>query len=133
MGLVEHSTGRRDLRELGGLMRGMPVTAAAVGLLMLSIVGIPPLLGFFGKFYVVVAAARVSLVLAVGAIVAAVLTLLYMLRLYRVFVGEARDGVVGHESWAMTTPVVVLAALTTGLGFCFPVFVRLIERGLGLS
>lgn len=132
MGLVEHSTGRRDLRELGGLMRGMPVTSAAVGLLILSIVGVPPLLGFFGKFYVVVAAIRVSLILAVGAVVAAVLTLLYMLRLYRIFVGGPRDGVVGHENWVMTTPVVVLAVLTTGLGLCFPVFVKLVERGLGL-
>jgi formate hydrogenlyase subunit 3/multisubunit Na+/H+ antiporter MnhD subunit len=132
MGLVEHSTGRRDLRDLGGLMRGMPVTAAAVGLLMLSIIGIPPLLGFFGKFYVVVTATRFSLVLAVGAVVAAVLTVLYMLRLYRVFIGETRDGVVGHENWLMTMPVVVLAVLTTGLGLCFPAFVRLLERGLGL-
>ena len=132
MGLVEQTTGRRDLRELGGVMRGMPVTAAAVGLLMLSIVGMPPLLGFFGKFYVVVAATRVSLVLAVGAVVAAVLTVLYMLRLYRVFIGKPRDGVTGHESWVMTTPVVVLAVLTTGLGLCFPVFVKLVERGLGL-
>jgi formate hydrogenlyase subunit 3/multisubunit Na+/H+ antiporter MnhD subunit len=132
MGLVEHSTGKRDRRELGGLMRGMPVTAAAVALLMLSIIGIPPLLGFFGKFYVVVAAVRANLVLAVGAIAAAILTLLYMLRLYRVFIGEPRDGATGHESWAMTTPVVVLAVLTTGLGLSFPLFARMIEQGLGL-
>jgi len=132
MGLVEHSTGIRDRRELGGLVRGMPVTAAAAALLMLSIIGIPPLLGFFGKFYVVVAAIRSNLVLAVGAIVAAILTLLYMLRLYRIFVGEPIDGTSGHESWAMTTPVVVLATLTTVLGLSFPVFVRLVEQGLGL-
>ncbi len=132
MGAVEHGTGRRDLRELGGLMRGMPVTAAAVGLLMLSIIGVPPLLGFFGKFYVVVAAVRVSLVLAVAAVAAAVLTLLYMLRLYSIFLGESREGVVGHESWVMTAPVVVLAALTAALGLCFPAFVGLVERGLGL-
>jgi len=131
MGLVEHGTGCRDRRELGGLMRGMPVTAAAVALLMLSIIGIPPLLGFFGKFYVVVAAVRANLLLAVGAIVAAILTLLYMLRLYRIFVGEPRDGAGGRESWAMTAPVVVLAVLTTGLGLSFPVFLRLVEQGLG--
>ena len=132
MGLIEHSTGKRDLRELGGLIRGMPATAAAVALLILSIIGIPPLLGFFGKFYVVVAAARANLPLAVGAIAAAILTLLYMLRLYRVFLGEPRDGAAGHENWAMTTPVVVLAVLTTGLGLSFPVFVRMVEQGLGL-
>jgi formate hydrogenlyase subunit 3/multisubunit Na+/H+ antiporter MnhD subunit len=132
MGLVEHSTGKRDRRELGGLMRGMPATAAAVALLMLSIIGIPPLLGFFGKFYVVVAAARANLVLAVGAIAAAILTLLYMLRLYQIFLGEPRDGAAGHENWAMTTPVAVLAVLTIGLGLSFPVFVRIVEQGLGL-
>jgi formate hydrogenlyase subunit 3/multisubunit Na+/H+ antiporter MnhD subunit len=132
MGSVEHNTGRRDRRDLGGLVRGMPVTATAVALLMLSIIGIPPLLGFFGKFYVVVAAVRANLVLATGAILAAVLTLLYMLRLYRVFLGEPRDGAGGSESWAMTVPVVVLAALTTGLGIGFPLFVRMVEQGLGL-
>jgi len=132
MGLVEHSTGSRDRRELGGLVRGMPVTATATGLLMLSIIGIPPLLGFFGKFYVIVAAVQANLLLAIGAIVAAVLTLLYMLRLYRVFVGETRNDVIGHEDWAMTAPVVVLTVLTAGLGLCFPVFVKLVERGLAL-
>jgi formate hydrogenlyase subunit 3/multisubunit Na+/H+ antiporter MnhD subunit len=132
MGLVEHSTGRRDRRELGGLGRGMPVTAAAVALLMLSIIGVPPLLGFFGKFYVVVAALRANLVLAIGAIAAAVLTMLYMLRLYRIFTGAPRNESTGHESWAMTMPVVVLAVLTVGLGLGFPVFVRMIEQGLGL-
>ena len=131
MGLVEHTTCKRDRRELGGLMHGMPVTAAAVALLMLSIIGIPPLLGFFGKFYVVVAAVRANLVLAVGAIAAAILTLLYMLRLYRVFIGEPRDGETGHETWSMTMPVVVLAVLTTGLGLSFPVLVRMVEQGLG--
>lgn len=132
MGQVEHSTGIRDRRELSGLVRGMPVTATAVALLMLSIIGIPPLLGFFGKFYVVVAAVRANLVLAAGAILAAVLTLLYLLRLYRIFLGEPRDRMNGNESWAMTTPVVVLAVLTTGLGIGFPLFVRMIEQGLGL-
>jgi formate hydrogenlyase subunit 3/multisubunit Na+/H+ antiporter MnhD subunit len=132
IGLVEHGTGRRDLRELGGLARTMPVTAAAVALLMLSVVGIPPLLGFFGKFYVVVAATRVSLLLAVGAIVAAVMTPLYMLRLFRIFTGEPRGGITGHESWVMTLPVAALVVLTIGLGFSFPMFVRLVEQGLGL-
>jgi formate hydrogenlyase subunit 3/multisubunit Na+/H+ antiporter MnhD subunit len=132
MGMVERSTGKRDRRELGGLMRGMPATAAAVALLMLSIIGIPPLLGFFGKFYVVVAAVRANLVLATGAIAAAILTLLYMLRLYRVFIGEPRDSATGYESWTMTAPVVVLAVLTTGLGLSFPLFARMIEQGLGL-
>jgi formate hydrogenlyase subunit 3/multisubunit Na+/H+ antiporter MnhD subunit len=132
MGHVEHSTGSRDRRELGGLMRTMPVTATAVALLMLSIIGVPPLLGFFGKFYVVVAAVRANLVLAAGAILAAVLTMLYMLRLFRIFLGEPRNGVIGSEGWAMTTPVVVLAALTAGLGIGFPLFIRMIEQGLGL-
>ena len=113
-------------------MRTMPVTATAVALLMLSIIGVPPLLGFFGKFYVVVAAVRANVVLAAGAILAAVLTMLYMLRLFRIFLGEPRNGVIGSEGWAMTAPVVVLAALTVGLGIGFPLFIRMIEQGLGL-
>jgi multicomponent K+:H+ antiporter subunit A len=132
MGLVEHSTGRRDIRELGGLARSMPVTAVCVALLMLSVVGVPPMLGFFGKFYVIVAALGASPLVAIGAVVAAVLTLLYMLRLFGMFTGPAREGVAGHESGTMTVAVAVLALASIGLGFVFPALLKLFERGLSL-
>jgi multicomponent Na+:H+ antiporter subunit A len=48
-GAVEHETGTRQAPLLGGLARSMPWTAAAAGLAMLSMAGLPPLLGFISK------------------------------------------------------------------------------------
>lgn len=48
-GIIDHETGSRDVRELGGLLRLMPFTFVGVLLAALSMAGIPPLLGFVGK------------------------------------------------------------------------------------
>ncbi|MBM4334677.1 MAG: DUF4040 domain-containing protein [Deltaproteobacteria bacterium] len=48
-GIVEHATGTRDLRELGGLRRRLPISFALCLLFALSMGGIPPLFGFVTK------------------------------------------------------------------------------------
>ena len=49
IGCVDHATGTRDARRLGGLARRMPVTALAGGLAALSMAGLAPFIGFIGK------------------------------------------------------------------------------------
>lgn len=49
VGIVDHSTGTRDLRELSGLRRQMPVLLAVTILGAASMAGLPPLLGFTAK------------------------------------------------------------------------------------
>lgn len=48
-GAIDHEAGSRDVREVGGLGRAMPVTAAAGILAAASMAGLPPLFGFVGK------------------------------------------------------------------------------------
>jgi multicomponent Na+:H+ antiporter subunit A len=48
-GIVDHETGTRDLRALGGLRAKLPVAAVAAGLAALSMAGIVPLVGFVAK------------------------------------------------------------------------------------
>ncbi|MCB8925224.1 MAG: putative monovalent cation/H+ antiporter subunit A [Ardenticatenaceae bacterium] len=48
-GIIDHETGTRDVRELGGLWRQMPWTFTAVLLAAFSMSGLPPFLGFIGK------------------------------------------------------------------------------------
>ncbi len=50
-GSVDHATGTRDVTQLGGLLRAMPLTAAVAMLAALSQAGAPPLFGFIGKEY----------------------------------------------------------------------------------
>jgi multicomponent Na+:H+ antiporter subunit A len=49
IGCVDHATGTRDARRLGGLVGKMPLTALAGGLAALSMAGVPPFIGFVGK------------------------------------------------------------------------------------
>lgn len=48
-GLIDKSAGSRDLRELGGLFKVMPATALAAIVSLLSMAGLPPMIGFIGK------------------------------------------------------------------------------------
>ncbi len=48
-GSVDHGVGTRDIRQLGGLMRAMPFTFAGAVIAVISMAGIPPLLGFLAK------------------------------------------------------------------------------------
>lgn len=48
-GAVDHETGTRDIRSLGGLGRFMPVTAAAALIAAASNAGLPPLFGWLAK------------------------------------------------------------------------------------
>ncbi|MEM6438784.1 MAG: hydrogen gas-evolving membrane-bound hydrogenase subunit E [Pseudomonadota bacterium] len=48
-GAIDHSTGTREIAELGGLWRTMPVTSLAGILAVGSMAGFPPFLGFVGK------------------------------------------------------------------------------------
>jgi multicomponent Na+:H+ antiporter subunit A len=49
VGIVDHSAGTRDLRELSGVGRAMPVLAVVAALAGASMAGVPPLLGFAAK------------------------------------------------------------------------------------
>ncbi len=48
-GIVEHETGTRDIRRLGGLAKAMPITAVVATLAAASMAGLPPLGGFISK------------------------------------------------------------------------------------
>lgn len=48
-GIVDHETGTRDIRRLGGLMKIMPITFAIALIGSLSMAGIPPFNGFLSK------------------------------------------------------------------------------------
>jgi multicomponent Na+:H+ antiporter subunit A len=49
VGVIDHTTGLRDLRRLSGLGRRLPALAVIGSLAAASMAGLPPLLGFVGK------------------------------------------------------------------------------------
>ncbi|AWR85893.1 putative monovalent cation/H+ antiporter subunit A [Meiothermus taiwanensis] len=65
-GAVDHEAGTRDITQLGGLFRVMPLTGVAVVLAGLSLAGLPPVLGFIGKEVLYVAALQAAPAWVVG-------------------------------------------------------------------
>jgi NADH-quinone oxidoreductase subunit N len=73
------------IEDLAGLSRTQPVVAFLLAMLMFSLAGIPPLAGFFAKFYVFVAAVQAGLyTLAVIGVLASVVGAFYYLRIVKV-------------------------------------------------
>jgi len=70
-----------EVGDYAGLARRHPALAAALGLFLLSLIGIPPLAGFVGKFYLFGAAVRAGYVwLAVIAVLNSAIAAYYYLR-----------------------------------------------------
>ncbi|TCO72531.1 NADH-quinone oxidoreductase subunit NuoN [Rhodovulum euryhalinum] len=82
-----------DIRSLNMLSASEPLKALAMLVLLFSLAGVPPLVGFFGKFYVVRAAVDAGLVwLAVAGVVASVVGAFYYLRIvFYMYFGEEGD------------------------------------------
>ncbi len=74
-----------QIDDLKGLSRTHPAMALAMAVFMFSLAGIPPLAGFFAKFYVFVAAINEGLyALAVIGLIASVVAAFYYLRIIKV-------------------------------------------------
>jgi NADH-quinone oxidoreductase subunit N len=70
--------------ELAGLAQSRPFVAAMIAILMFSLIGLPPLAGFFAKWHVFLAAIEANLfVLAVIGVLASAVSAYYYLRIVR--------------------------------------------------
>ena len=73
------------IEDLSGLSRTHPWIAFCLAMMMFSLAGIPPLAGFFGKFYVFAAAIQANLVaLAVIGVVTSVVGAYYYIRVVKI-------------------------------------------------
>ncbi|HEV2207600.1 MAG TPA: NADH-quinone oxidoreductase subunit N [Verrucomicrobiae bacterium] len=96
---VERQTGRERLTDFAGLSRHAPLLSLCMMVFMLSLAGIPPLAGFFGKFYLFSAALGAGpqnlglLWLVILALVMSAVSLYYYLKvLKQIYVADAAAG-----------------------------------------
>ena len=85
-----------DISDLAGLSKTNPALAFAFAMLMFSLAGIPPLAGFFAKFYVFAAAVNAKLYpLAIIGVVTSVVGAYYYLRIVKIiYFDEPKEGFV---------------------------------------
>jgi NADH-quinone oxidoreductase subunit N len=74
-----------SIDDLSGLSRNQPLMAAALAIFMFSLAGVPPLAGFFGKWYVFLAAVQAKLYwVAIIGVLSSVVAAYYYLRIVKV-------------------------------------------------
>jgi len=102
-----------DIHALKQFSTRQPLLAAAMGAMMFSLAGVPPLAGFFGKFGVLQAAYDGGLGwLAVAGVVASVIGAFYYLRIvYFMYFGEKVEGAEVSSNGVLLVTSVVAAAM----------------------
>ncbi|QGN47688.1 DUF4040 domain-containing protein [Micromonospora sp. WMMC415] len=135
VGIIDHEAGSRNLRELSGLWREMPMTVAFTGLAALSIAGLPPTIGFVGKEAIFEALGEVHGVPWLGwsaaglAVFASVLTFAYTARLvHGIAAGPSRQRKLYEPAWSFLAPAAVAAVIATALGPAVAELSPLVER-----
>ncbi|HEX7401139.1 MAG TPA: NADH-quinone oxidoreductase subunit N, partial [candidate division Zixibacteria bacterium] len=104
-----NTTGSDEIKDYAGLSRRSPALAAMMAVFMLSLVGIPPLAGFMGKYYLFSSAIEQGYIwLVVVAILTSVISLYY-------YLGVVRQMYFQVSSDEKTSAVAITTALKTAL------------------
>ncbi|RRJ31998.1 monovalent cation/H+ antiporter subunit D family protein [Halocatena pleomorpha] len=136
-GLIGTNAGSRTVTEFEGLGKHLPIGAGSFGIIALAMVGVPPTIGFVGKWYIALGAVETqSWPLAAVILLSTLLTLAYFARLIeRMYFREpavttssvettdatdavnvATDGTGTTPSMGMWMTVVTAAVLSVVLG-----------------
>jgi NADH-quinone oxidoreductase subunit N len=116
-----------DIEDLSGLGYAHPGLATCLLILMLSLIGMPPLAGFFGKFYMFAEAlnenqtGRLPLLWLVGlGLMNSVVSAFYYVRVLKVmFLRSPTRGAIGPAPLSVALPIVLGTAVVLGFGI-FP-------------
>lgn len=127
-GSVEYSTGTRQLKELGGMRKKMPVTSNASLAASFAISGVPPFNGFWSKLFIIVACVQAGkLWFAFAAVLGSLLTLSSFMKIQKyVFFENLPDRLrnAKESHWLMGVSMATLAVLCLAIGLFFPFIVN---------
>ncbi|MFC2130277.1 NADH-quinone oxidoreductase subunit N [Bacteroidota bacterium] len=82
VGIIEKNNTNLNIEDYAGLSKTHPVMAALMALFMFSLAGIPPMAGFFGKYYLFAAAVKSGFTwLTIVAVIATIISMYYYISL----------------------------------------------------
>jgi len=117
LSLTKNGKQVRNISELAGLKKTRPVTAIALTVLCLSVLGMPPFSGFWSKYYIFGAAADAGYwMVATAGLVASVVAAFYYLRIIKLMWFDAPVDEVPFDKASIETKVVGWACAA----FAFP-------------
>ncbi|PIY17931.1 MAG: NADH/ubiquinone/plastoquinone (complex I), partial [Elusimicrobia bacterium CG_4_10_14_3_um_filter_49_12_50_7] len=120
-GAVAYRLGTRELNDMGGLNKVMPITGGTSFIASLSIAGIPPFNGFFSKLIIILACVKAGHTgFALWAVAGSILTLSSFMKVQKLaFFGKIAEKHKGIKEapLLMSVSVVILAVLCIASSF----------------
>jgi len=118
------TTGDDRFEAIRGLLGRDKWTGIAAATLLLSLLGLPPLLGFWGKLYMFLAVAAYSIILVVIALINSAISSVYYVRAIRELIAKDGSGTEPRESVKLA--IQIAALLTIVLGLLAPLIIGII-------
>lgn len=143
-GLVNRVKGSYDIRKIGGLANSRPLLAVLFLIPALSLAGIPPLSGFWGKFFIAKPGLEVGeYYIVVLALFVGLITLFSMIKIWSYAFWTPDPGILKNQSLFdkrkifsrenvfMTIPIIALILLMLGTGFFPEPFFKIAQQASG--
>ena len=111
---IESKTGKLEIPDYNGFYRTNPKLSLLMMLALFSLAGIPPVAGFFGKFFLFTAAANQGYyILILIAVLNATISLYYYLRVVKAMFIDKSDNPI---AWFKSEPLTLLSLVVCALG-----------------
>jgi len=111
------------LNDLKGIGRSMPTLSVSILILLFSLMGVPPLLGFWGKLYLFTSVVTLAPWLTLIALMNSGISVGYYAQVIRyMFFMEGEKRIIGKGKGAEVTVLLISAILTIILGILLPVY-----------
>jgi NADH-quinone oxidoreductase subunit N len=123
-----------EMDDIAGLYFRAPTEAVLMLIFLLSLAGIPPLAGFYGKYFIFLSLIESGhYILAALAVLYAVFGLYYMRIANQMFMREALDKTLLPISAGMRLALGVTAFATVYIGIFPEQFIRIVNWSLGIA
>jgi NADH-quinone oxidoreductase subunit N len=116
---VQHRGRGMELDDYNGLAAREPLAAAALTVFLISLMGIPPTIGFYAKYQVIVAAIEIGtigLILALAIVVLSAVSAFYYLRVVAAMYFNAPEGELRPAKTGLLNVGIGAMAVTSLLG-----------------
>jgi NADH-quinone oxidoreductase subunit N len=133
--IISSKTGKESIDDYDGLYRTNPMLSLTMMLALFSLAGIPPVAGFFGKFFLFTAAAKQGMyILVFIAVLNTIISLYYYLLVVKAMFLNRSDQPIAYFKSDIYTKL-GLAMCIAGIiiiGFASPVYEFILKLSYGL-
>lgn len=120
-----------NLDDYKGLYKREPILAIATIIALLSLIGVPPLAGFFSKLYLVIAAVQggvIGMILAISLIINSAISIFYYAKILLNIISEESSE--RKEDYSISIPLIILAIFLVLFLLILPELIEMINSSL---